>query len=186
MLAQAVAAYFAAGLARLRLNMVRGRRAEVGDLFSEGEVFVPSAICTAIFVLVTAVPANLCFALAQTLMPDPAGPGGAVPVGFFVLAGLSLVLLIGQIVAMVLLWPYQFLIVDHRAPGVTSLSASLEATKGSRLQLFALLIVQGIIGVAASIPCLLGWFLAGPYLLALNVAAYEQIAGNVSGGDFEQ
>ncbi|NNJ24658.1 zinc ribbon domain-containing protein [Alienimonas chondri] len=188
-LTTAITALLFAGYVRLRLNLARRGRAKIDDLFNEREVWASAALTSIVYNVLLAMPGVILWAIAS------AGDGGMRAIGFDpimqpgipgmvmfdfdpVLAPISLVVFLVQMVIGVFFWPYLFLCVDYKMSGLTPLSAAWEATKGSRLALLGLTIIQGIIMFVASLPCGLGLLLAGPYICALNIAAYEQISGN--------
>ena len=130
-----------------------------------------AALCTGVFLMLTMVPASLVWGLGQTDGPIP----GPVGLAFFGLAGL---LWVGQIVATTTLWPYLYLMVDEPSEGLAPLWQAAEVTKGSRLSIFALFLIEGLLNAAAGcFTCGLGFLFTGPLSAAWNVVAYEQLMG---------
>lgn len=192
LLGLALMAFLLAGFVRLRLNLARRKNAKIDDLFSETGVWASAALTTVVYSVITALPGAFAWAAATAgdggmamLGGGPfrqPGPGGPVVVFDFDVAWAAVWFLVWcvQTVVSVLFWPYLFLCVDYKMRGFAPLGAAWEVTRGSRLPLLGLTIVQTLIWLVAAIPCGLGFLIAVPYVAALNVAAYEQISGNLS------
>ena len=192
LLGAAAAGFLFAGFVRLRLNLIRRGRAEIQDLFEEKSLWIAAGLCSMIYAALTVLPGSLAWAVATAGDGGMAAlgfggpltaPGPAGPVTIFdfdpAWLGLFLAVWVVQVVIGVLLWPFLFLCVDYKLGGFAPLAESPGVIRGSFWPLLGLSIVQGLILFAGAVPCGLGLLIAAPYVCALNVAAYQQISGNL-------
>ena len=71
------------------------------------------------------------------------------------------------------LWFQQYVIIDQQIGAVDALKESWRLTDGSKLQLFALALVSGLIMLAGMAACGVGLLVAGPVVALANATVYN-------------
>jgi uncharacterized membrane protein len=121
--------------------------------------------------------------------------GGAhwvVPLGvgsllFSIIVGIGILLLIfpGVILAL-MLWPYQYLVVDRNLGAMDALSAAKEITRGNKFRFFLLMLVVSLLGCVVGVFTLgLGMIVYGPFVALLMAVTYLTISGQPTAADGE-
>jgi len=165
--------WLVAGQALGLLNLARGRRAEFADLFRGGPyllrfllgLLLVALAALAVAALFVAPVAGLVYAL---------GPNSSGAIGIAVAAGLVGVVLL--IVFSVRISLFTYALVDQNLGALDAVRASVELTRGHALEVFALLLIAGVIGVAGFLACLVGAVFTLPLATLIPVVAYVALA----------
>jgi hypothetical protein len=106
---------------------------------------------------------------------------------FSIIVGIGLMLLIfpGVILAL-MLWPYQYLVVDRNLGAMDALSAAKEITRGNKLRFLLLMLVVSLLGIVVAVCTLgLGMIVYGPFITLLMAVTYLTISGQPTAADGE-
>jgi hypothetical protein len=96
--------------------------------------------------------------------------------GLAILGGLLLFIVPG-IIAILMFWPFLYVLVDRNLPGLQSLSQASMITSGNKLALFGLLLVCTFINVCGLLALGVGIFVSVPYVFVVTTLAYDRISG---------
>ena len=170
------------GLIILTLNLSRYDQAEISDLFLgfknygwllllslvQGAVVIAAIIPGAIVMIVGGL---LPVMQAQQAGGNPELDGTSIAlliVGF-------LLLLVLATIAVVFTYFWYFLVADKRGEFGEALAAGYRAGKMNFWSILGLVILFGLVGFVAVIPCGLGLFFSIPWTFAVMAQAYEQM-----------
>jgi hypothetical protein len=106
---------------------------------------------------------------------------------FSIIVGIGFLLLIfpGVILAL-MLWPYQYLVVDRNLGAMDALSAAKEITRGNKFRFFLLMLVVSLLGMVVAVFTLgLGMIVYGPFVTLLMAVTYLTISGQPTAADGE-
>ena len=84
-------------------------------------------------------------------------------IGFGVMIGSILLIIPGIIFSLMTVFALYF-VMDKNMGVMESIRASIDATRGSKMKLFLFGLVASLLGIAAMIPCGLGFIVVGPWL----------------------
>lgn len=103
--------------------------------------------------------------------------GATIVVQIAITLGMFACIIPGFILAL-MLWPFQYLIIDRNLGVFDTLNACVELTKGQRLNAFACFLVLGIGGILAVLcTCGLGIFVVAPCLMLMMPVMYLILSG---------
>ncbi len=104
-------------------------------------------------------------------------------VGIIVTIGFILLIIPGVILAL-MLWPFQYLIVDRNVEIMESISTAREITKGNKLTVFLMYLLVGIIGLlVVAITLGLGTLVVVPYVALALAVTYLKMTGQPTAAD---
>ena len=170
------------GLIILTLNLSRYDQADISDIFlgfkNYGWLLLLSLVQGAV-VIAAIIPGAIVMIVGGLLPVMQAQQAGGTPeldgtsialliVGF-------LLLLVLATIAVVFTYFWYFLVADKRGEFGEALAAGYRAGKMNFWSILGLVILFGLVGFVAVIPCGLGLFFSIPWTFAVMAQAYEQM-----------
>jgi hypothetical protein len=142
----AISAYLMAGLVSFALQVMRGQKPPLNEVFNGGRYFPPMLIASILYSLGVGIGFAFCIV-----------PGVVLAIGFAV---------------------YQPALIDRGTSGVESLRESWRLTKGQWGNVFVLLLLLFLIGIAGFLACCIGLALVSAPLTVLTQAyVYLKLKG---------
>jgi phage FluMu protein Com len=172
--AQLFGMWIGIGQALYFIKTVRGREASLGDIFAGGPYFLRILGATILFTCGWILLCGVCAIPGVAIGFTVGGENGLI-LG----AGLGVLIAIVPMAIYTLGFSqYYYLIIDHNAGAVESLSLSWQVTRGNRLTIFAIGLIAGILGMLVVLfTCLLGILAVAPYMALLYPVMYLAMTG---------
>jgi uncharacterized membrane protein len=101
---------------------------------------------------------------------------GQICLGIALTIGFILCIVPGYIVMLGTIF-WGFFVVDRNMGGLDALKASWELTKGHKLNVFVLVILEGLVIIAGYLACGIGFFVAAPVCAVANAYVYMKLNG---------
>lgn len=172
----------------LNLALLKQRRrepVEFGDLFKGFEYFGQSVIAALLYIvpiMAIVIPAYFVFYVGMILSLAAQGSSGepnpAAALGVLVM--FSLFVLVLMVIVLIISVGFTFaypLIVDRKLAGFDAVKLSFRAAMANFWRLLGMMILTGLLGLAGTLLCYVGMFLALPISYAAIDIAYEQVFG---------
>lgn len=157
------------------LKLARGQDVEFAELFRGGRFFLRFLGAALLYVLalvpvfiVCAVPAGVAIALTR-----------GEPSGLAIVAIIASIILwvVGVMFVSVRLYLFPYVLVDRDCGAIDSIRASFEITRGHVVELLAVALLSGLIGISGVLACGVGLLFTYPLGMLILSAAYALLAG---------
>ena len=166
-----VSTYLTAGFFTMALKVGRGEAATLNDCFGSGDRVLPligyAFLTSFMFLVPAALIGGVLFVGAQA--------GGGAAVG--VLGGVFIILL--SMLAVLLLWPGYFLIVDRKTTVIESFSVAISIAKKNVLQFIAIYFISVIIAWLGLLLFGIGVIATAPLAMLIIICAYLNMSGQI-------
>lgn len=173
------------GLYLALLKRQSGETIEFATLFKGFDFFVEgmiAGILHAIPLIIIIVPFYIVLMVAQFAMMGSSRHGDPDPaalMGFFAILGVGLPVMFILLIVLSIGFAFAFpLIVDRRLSGVNAVKLSFKAGMGNFWSLFGLLLLNGLLGAAGALFCIVGMYFVLPVTFAALAVAYTQVFGS--------
>jgi hypothetical protein len=169
------------GMSRYFVSLVRGRQPMVSELFSGyrffGRAFLAHLILLVLNLATQAATIRPAFSLIQ---------GRQIPPENFLLFVAAYLVFLTLVVAIqVFTYPLYFLQVDTNVGPLESLRWSMRITKGNRLWILLLVLLEFVLIFAGAMACLVGALFTYGFALILRAVAYLMMSGYLGPATYE-
>lgn len=173
----AVSIYTTCGILLLLLNVVKGRPAEIPDLFRGGRYFVPMLLTLMLIYFAIFLLYMVCFAPGIAIMIASDGEEAGIGIGLGVIFGGVALVYVIMFAFMLVYGMFPFVMVDRDARGISSLGQARRLSKGHRFNLFVVGLATVGINLLGVGVCCVGLIFTVPLSYLMITVAYMRMSG---------